>query len=61
MSSTGTALVAGLGCVYGIWSLMHPGPGEVVPPLWQQAVCVAVVLLGGFLLARIIRALSKGV
>lgn len=59
MNSAGTALIAGLGCVYGIWSLAHPGPGEVVPPLWQQVACVAAVLLGGFLLSRVVRALRK--
>ena len=61
MGSTGTSLVAGLGCVIGIWILAHPGPGDVVPPLWQQAACVVLVLLGGFVLSRIIRALRKDV
>ena len=53
MSSTGTAFVAGLGCAYGIWSLAHPGPGEVVPPFWQAAALVALLLIGGFVLARL--------
>lgn len=59
MGSTGTCIVAGLGCVIGLWSLTHPGPGDVVPPLWQQAVCVALVLLGGYALSRVARALRK--